>query len=78
MKRLMAKPREELVVDTLHQGLSHLHDWPAGRPKPHPLTDDTFKLEHTRVIQVLLSSLSSLVSICHSPLATGRAHMGQE
>ena len=52
MQRLLAKPKEELVVDTLTQALGHLDEWPKGRPKPEPLTKEAFKLDHVRVIQV--------------------------
>lgn len=50
MSRLMAKP-EDLVVESIAQASAHLTEWPRGRTAPLPLNNDTFHLDHARVIQ---------------------------
>lgn len=63
MQRLMAKPKEELVVDTLTQAQAHLHDWPANRPRPSPLANDTFKLQHARIIKACFCIILKLCTV---------------
>ncbi|KAK9792661.1 hypothetical protein WJX73_001340 [Symbiochloris irregularis] len=68
MSRLMAKP-EDLVVESISQASAHLTEWPRGRTTPAPLNNDTFHLDHARVIQALAQlSPSEVVQALKGPL----------